>query len=115
MPQDAPERDLCVNRPRADSLQRAEEPLAEQTLRFRFITLGTQRGPQQALAQWHKPLGLVLGSLEERQGLKVACPEEIAFSLGYIDADRLRALAAPMQNNDYGRYLLALAERRELD
>jgi glucose-1-phosphate thymidylyltransferase len=53
--------------------------------------------------------------LEERQGLKVACPEEIAFSLGYIDADRLRALAAPMKSNDYGRYLLALAERRELD
>ncbi len=51
--------------------------------------------------------------LEERQGLKVACPEEIAYARGYIDADQLRALAAPMKNNDYGRYLLALAERRD--
>ena len=48
--------------------------------------------------------------IEERQGLKVACLEEIAFGLGYIDADQLRALAQPMRNNDYGRYLLRVAD-----
>lgn len=46
--------------------------------------------------------------LEERQGLKIACPEEIAFSNGYIDADQLRALAAPLAKNGYGQYLLRL-------
>ncbi|MBI3565513.1 MAG: glucose-1-phosphate thymidylyltransferase RfbA [Elusimicrobia bacterium] len=47
--------------------------------------------------------------IEERQGLKVACLEEIAFVLGYIDAARLRALAEPMKKNEYGQYLLRLA------
>ena len=46
--------------------------------------------------------------LEERQGLKIACPEEIAFSNGYINADQLRALAAPLSKNGYGQYLLRL-------
>ena len=48
--------------------------------------------------------------IEERQALKVACLEEIAFNLGYIDAKRLRALAEPMRKNEYGRYLLRVAE-----
>ena len=43
--------------------------------------------------------------VEERQGLKVACPEEIAFRLGYIDAARLEALAAPLTKSGYGLYL----------
>jgi glucose-1-phosphate thymidylyltransferase len=47
--------------------------------------------------------------IEERQALKVACLEEIAFSLGYIDEKRLRALAEPMKKNEYGQYLLRLA------
>jgi len=46
--------------------------------------------------------------LETRQGLKVACPEEIAFRMGYIDADQVRRLAEPMRNNAYGQYLLGL-------
>ena len=50
--------------------------------------------------------------IEERQALKVACLEEIAFNLGYIDARRLRALAEPMRKNEYGRYLLRVAEGR---
>mgnify|MGYP001588102492 FL=1 len=48
--------------------------------------------------------------IEERQALKVACLEEIAFSLGHIDADSLRALAEPMRKNEYGRYLLRVAD-----
>ncbi len=47
--------------------------------------------------------------IEERQALKVACLEEIAFSLGYIDEAQLRALAEPMKKNEYGQYLLRLA------
>ncbi|HXS99330.1 MAG TPA: glucose-1-phosphate thymidylyltransferase RfbA [Elusimicrobiota bacterium] len=48
--------------------------------------------------------------IEERQALKVACPEEIAYGLGYIDATALRALAEPMKKNEYGQYLLRLAD-----
>ncbi len=46
--------------------------------------------------------------IEQRQGLKVACPEEIAFRMGYIDAAKLEKLAHPMRNNEYGQYLLDL-------
>jgi len=47
-------------------------------------------------------------TIERRQGLKIACPEEIAFRLGYIDAARLEALGNALAKNAYGRYLLAL-------
>ena len=46
--------------------------------------------------------------IEKRQGLKIACIEEIAFRLGYIDATQLENLAAPMRNNGYGQYLLSV-------
>ena len=52
-----------------------------------------------------------VATIEKRQGLKVSCPEEIAFRQGWISADALRVLAATLGANDYGRYLLALAER----
>jgi glucose-1-phosphate thymidylyltransferase len=45
-------------------------------------------------------------TIERRQGLKIACPEEIAFRMGYIDAAQLERLAAPMKKNAYGQYLL---------
>ncbi|MEZ3599001.1 MAG: glucose-1-phosphate thymidylyltransferase RfbA [Paramuribaculum sp.] len=51
-----------------------------------------------------------IGSIEKRQGFKVAALEEIAFRKKWIDAEQLKALATPMQGNDYGRYLLNLAE-----
>jgi glucose-1-phosphate thymidylyltransferase len=51
-------------------------------------------------------------TIERRQGLKIACPEEIAFRMGYIDADQLRALAVPLINNGYGQYLLRVLEER---
>ena len=47
-------------------------------------------------------------AVEQRQGLKISCPEEIAFRKGFIDAEQLARLAEPMLNNDYGRYLLGL-------
>lgn len=48
--------------------------------------------------------------IEKRQGLKVACLEEIAYRRGWIDADKLRTLAQPMARNQYGQYLLRLLE-----
>lgn len=48
--------------------------------------------------------------IEKRQGLKVACLEEIAFKQGWITSDQLKAVAQPMAKNDYGKYLLRLAE-----
>jgi glucose-1-phosphate thymidylyltransferase len=47
--------------------------------------------------------------IESRQGFKIACPEEIAFRLGYIDAGRLTALAKPLAKSNYGQYLLRIA------
>ena len=51
-------------------------------------------------------------TIEHRQGLKVAAPEEIAWRLGYIDNDALRALARPMLKNGYGQYLQRLLEEK---
>ena len=48
--------------------------------------------------------------IEKRQGLKIACLEAIAYEKGWIDADKLRAVAVPMANNPYGQYLLRLAD-----
>ncbi|GAB0826012.1 glucose-1-phosphate thymidylyltransferase RfbA [Escherichia coli] len=47
-------------------------------------------------------------TIETRQGLKVACPEEIAYRLKFIDADQVRRLAAPLAKNAYGQYLLKM-------
>ncbi|MEL5850056.1 MAG: glucose-1-phosphate thymidylyltransferase RfbA [Candidatus Igneacidithiobacillus chanchocoensis] len=52
--------------------------------------------------------GQFIRTLEERQGLKVACPEEIAYRMGYIDGEALSRLAAPLQKSGYGDYLLRL-------
>jgi glucose-1-phosphate thymidylyltransferase len=52
-----------------------------------------------------------MATIERRQGLKVACIEEIAYMLGYIDEDKLLSLAEPLKNNGYGQYLLALVKR----
>jgi glucose-1-phosphate thymidylyltransferase len=49
-------------------------------------------------------------TLEERQGLMVACLEEIAYLMGYITAADVRRIAEPMRNNSYGQYLLRLVE-----
>ena len=49
-----------------------------------------------------------IATLEKRQGLKVACPEEVAFRCGWIDAAQVEALAAPMLKNGYGKYLQSL-------
>lgn len=52
--------------------------------------------------------GQFVGMLEQRQGLKVGCIEEVAYRMGYIDAERLRQLAEPLMKSGYGQYLLNL-------
>jgi len=56
--------------------------------------------------------GQFIATLEKRQGLKVACPEEIAFRAGWIDAAQLEAQAQPMLKNGYGQYLMQLLREK---
>ncbi|OYT98237.1 MAG: glucose-1-phosphate thymidylyltransferase [Burkholderiales bacterium PBB1] len=56
--------------------------------------------------------GQFIATLEKRQGLKVACPEEIAFRSGWIDAAQLEALARPMLKNGYGQYLMRIVNNQ---
>jgi glucose-1-phosphate thymidylyltransferase len=65
-----------------------------------WLDAGTHESLQQA--------GNFIETIEQRQGLKIGCPEEISYRRGYIDAGQLEALAAPMMKNDYGQYLLEL-------
>jgi glucose-1-phosphate thymidylyltransferase len=53
-----------------------------------------------------------IATIENRQGLKVACPEEIAYRKGYIDAAKLESLAQPLKKNAYGQYLLRLLNEK---
>jgi len=55
-------------------------------------------------------------TIEKRQGLKIACIEEIAYHMGYIDAEQVQRLARPLKNNGYGQYLLKMvSEKLRLD
>ena len=56
--------------------------------------------------------GQFIATIENRQGLKVACPEEIAYRKGYIDAAQLEAQAQPLKKNGYGQYLLRLLNEK---
>jgi glucose-1-phosphate thymidylyltransferase len=54
--------------------------------------------------------GLFIETIEQRQGLKIACPEEIAWRMGYIDGERLQALADGLAKSSYGQYLAGLLQ-----
>lgn len=81
-----------------------EDKLRVLTLPSGFAWLDT--GTHDSLAE----ASIYVEVLEKRQGLKIACLEEIAYSRGWISADRLRAVAAPMASNQYGQYLLKLLD-----
>ena len=51
-------------------------------------------------------------TLEKRQGMKISCIEEIAFRMGYIDKGQLRSLGNKIKNNQYGQYLLKIANSK---
>ncbi|HUL01046.1 MAG TPA: glucose-1-phosphate thymidylyltransferase RfbA [Nitrospirota bacterium] len=57
--------------------------------------------------------GTFIETIEKRQGLKVACIEEVAYRMGYINAERVRSLAEPLRKNGYGRYLLQIVSEQE--
>ena len=73
---------------------------------FAWLDTGTHESLQQA--------GDFVKSIQDRQGLKIGCIEEIAFRLGYIDADQIRAIAKDMLKNDYGLYLMEILESEAL-
>ncbi|MGD8264814.1 MAG: glucose-1-phosphate thymidylyltransferase RfbA [Desulfobacterales bacterium] len=68
---------------------------------FAWLDTGTHEALQQAASY--------VQAIQERQGLKISCVEEIAFRLGYIDSRQLKKLAAKYMKNDYGRYLFEIA------
>lgn len=78
--------------------------LKVQTLQRGFAWLDT--GTHDSLSE----ASTFIEVIEKRQGLKVACLEEIAFKKGWIDSERLREMAKPMAKNEYGKYLLRLAD-----
>jgi glucose-1-phosphate thymidylyltransferase len=81
-------------------------------LRVEILGRGTawlDTGTHESLLQ----AGHFIETIEQRQGLKIACPEEIAYRMGYIDAARLEALAEPLGKTSYGQYLLRLLEELE--
>ena len=81
----------------------AQKKLKVQTLQRGFAWLDT--GTHDSLSE----ASTFIEVIEKRQGLKVACLEEIAFKQGWITKDKLTEIAKPMAKNDYGKYLLNLA------
>jgi glucose-1-phosphate thymidylyltransferase len=74
---------------------------------FAWLDTGTHESLQQASSY--------VKALQDRQGLNIACVEEIAFRLGYIDADTLKNLATEMLKNNYGKYLMGILEEEGKD
>jgi glucose-1-phosphate thymidylyltransferase len=73
---------------------------------FAWLDTGTHDALQQAACY--------VQAIQERQGLKISCIEEIAYRLGYIDRGQLLALASEYSQNDYGRYLAEIADEDRL-
>ena len=84
----------------------AQQKLKVQTLQRGFAWLDT--GTHDSLAE----ASTFIEVIEKRQGLKVACLEEIAYKKGWIDSEQLKKLAQPMLKNGYGQYLMMLAEEK---
>jgi glucose-1-phosphate thymidylyltransferase len=87
--------------------------LARKTLRVELLGRGLawlDTGTHESLLQASN----FVQTIQERQGLKVACIEEIAFRSGFIGVDQLKQLAEPMRKNEYGRYLMKLADQPHL-
>ena len=86
--------------------------LEQQVLNVQLLGRGTawlDTGTHESLLQ----AATFIEAIEQRQGLKVACIEEIAYRMHYIDASQLEQLALPMKNNNYGQYLLDVLKEDE--
>lgn len=83
----------------------SQKTLKVQTLQRGFAWLDT--GTHDSLSE----ASTFIEVIEKRQGLKVACLEDIAYKHGWITKEKLREVAAPMAKNEYGKYLLQLAEK----
>ena len=81
-------------------LERGDLPIEIMGRGYAWLDTGTHDSLLEA--------GQFIATIEKRQGLKVACPEEIAFRQGWIDAGQLEALAQPLAKNGYGQYLLRI-------
>jgi glucose-1-phosphate thymidylyltransferase len=88
----------CVNQKYLDMGQLKVDKLSRGTA---WLDTGTHHSLLQA--------SVFVETIEQRQGLKIACIEEVAFRMGYIDAEQLISIGNTMSKNDYGRYLLKLA------
>ena len=87
--------------------------LEQNTLKVELLGRGTawlDTGTHESLLQ----AATFVEAIEQRQGLKVSCVEEIAYRMGYIDAARLEQLAAALQNSGYGQYLLDILNQDKL-
>ncbi len=73
---------------------------------FAWLDAGTKSSLLQA--------AMFIESVEQRQGLKICCPEEIAYRSGYIDTDALRKLGASLATSEYGKYLLSLVDSSDV-
>jgi glucose-1-phosphate thymidylyltransferase len=71
---------------------------------FAWLDTGTQEALQQAASY--------VQAIQERQGLRISCPEEIAYRMGYINKEQVKRLAFDMQKNDYGQYLMDIISEK---
>lgn len=94
--------ELEITSVNAEFLNRCELRVQKLGRGFAWLDTGTHSSLYEASSY--------IEAIETRQGLKIACLEEIAFRNGWISAGKLRALAEPMTNNQYGQYLLKVAD-----
>jgi glucose-1-phosphate thymidylyltransferase len=87
------------------------EYLAKGLLHLKVLGRGTawlDTGTHESLIE----ASLFIQTIEKRQGLKICCPEEIAYRMGYISAAQLEVLASSLAQNDYGKYLLEVLTQK---